>query len=129
MSLKVNRRVPYVPLGKSGLKVSRIILGCLSYGSPEWRKWVLGEEEGIEQIKFAYENGIQTFDTANVSYEPQNKFLTPCKVDEMVVILQRRLGDRTWKSYQAIKSASGGDRSHDQDSPRCFPFAWGRNLG
>jgi hypothetical protein len=117
--------------------VSRIILGCLSYGSPEWRKWVLGEEEGIEQIKFAYvpsnlisdsshnnlrrktlgfsyENGIQTFDTANVSYEPQNKFLTPCKVDEMVVILQRRLGDRTWKSYQAIKSASGGDRSHDQ---------------
>ncbi|KAI9464944.1 Aldo/keto reductase [Lactarius psammicola] len=66
MSLNVNRRVPYVRLGKSGLKVSRIILGCMSYGSPEWQKWVLGEEEGINQIKFAYENGIQTFDTANV---------------------------------------------------------------
>lgn len=65
MSLNVNRRVPYVRLGKSGLKVSRIILGCMSYGNPEWQKWVLGEEEGIEQIKFAYENGIQTFDTAN----------------------------------------------------------------
>ena len=70
----------------------------MSYGTPEWQKWVLGEEEGIAQIKFAcviikfnskknaealfvvlisfppagpirlsYENGIQTFDTANVS--------------------------------------------------------------
>ncbi|KAH9002768.1 Aldo/keto reductase [Lactarius hatsudake] len=66
MSLNVNRRIPYVRLGKSGLKVSRIILGCMSYGNPEWRKWVLGEAEGIEQIKFAYENGIQTFDTADV---------------------------------------------------------------
>ncbi|KAH9033318.1 Aldo/keto reductase [Lactarius hengduanensis] len=66
MSLNVNRRIPYVRLGKSGLKVSRIILGCMSYGNPEWRKWVLGEAEGIEQIKFAYENGIQTFDTADI---------------------------------------------------------------
>jgi len=36
------------------LKVSRIILGCMSYGTPEWQPWVLGEEEGIAQIKFAY---------------------------------------------------------------------------
>jgi hypothetical protein len=34
--------------------VSRIALGCMSYGNPEWRKWMLSEEEGIEQIKFAY---------------------------------------------------------------------------
>ncbi|KAH9975618.1 NADP-dependent oxidoreductase domain-containing protein [Russula compacta] len=66
MSLNVNHRIPYVRLGKSGLRVSRIILGCMSYGTPEWQKWVLGEEEGIAQIKFAYESGIQTFDTANV---------------------------------------------------------------
>jgi len=38
----------------------------MSYGNPEWRKWMLSEEEGIEQIKLAYENGIQTFDTANL---------------------------------------------------------------
>jgi aryl-alcohol dehydrogenase-like predicted oxidoreductase len=43
-----------VRLGKSGLKVSRLILGCMSYGTPEWQPWVLGEEEGIAQIKFAY---------------------------------------------------------------------------
>lgn len=42
-----------VRLGKSGLKVSKIILGCMSYGSPEWQPWLLGEEEGIKHIKFA----------------------------------------------------------------------------
>lgn len=53
-------------LGNSGLKVSKIILGCMSYGSPEWRAWVLPEEEGIKHIKAAYDVGINTFDTANV---------------------------------------------------------------
>ncbi|TFY83901.1 hypothetical protein EWM64_g85 [Hericium alpestre] len=63
---QVARKVPYVRLGNSGLKVSKIILGCMSYGTPEWQPWVLGEEEGIEQIKYAYDAGIQSFDTANV---------------------------------------------------------------
>jgi aryl-alcohol dehydrogenase-like predicted oxidoreductase len=40
-------------LGKSGLKVSKIILGCMSYGSSEWQGWVLNEQEGIEHIKHA----------------------------------------------------------------------------
>ena len=43
-----------VRLGNSGLKVSNIILGCMSYGSPEWQNWVLPEEEAIKHIKFAY---------------------------------------------------------------------------
>ncbi|CAK5277645.1 unnamed protein product [Mycena citricolor] len=55
----------YVRLGNSGLKVSRIILGCMSYGSPEWQKWVLEEEESLKHIKTAYDAGINTFDTAN----------------------------------------------------------------
>lgn len=42
-----------VRLGNSGLKVSRIILGLMSYGSSEWAKWVLDEEEGIAHIKAA----------------------------------------------------------------------------
>ncbi|KAJ7714040.1 NADP-dependent oxidoreductase domain-containing protein, partial [Mycena olivaceomarginata] len=55
-----------VRLGNSGLKVSQIILGCMSYGSSEWRPWTLDEEESIQHIKYAYEAGIQTFDTANM---------------------------------------------------------------
>ncbi|KAF9501764.1 Aldo/keto reductase [Pleurotus eryngii] len=60
------KKMQYVRLGNSGLKVSKIILGCMTYGSPEWQKWVLSEEEGIKHIKFAYDQGIQSFDTANV---------------------------------------------------------------
>ncbi|EPQ56030.1 Aldo/keto reductase [Gloeophyllum trabeum ATCC 11539] len=60
------RRVPYVRLGRSGLKISKIILGCMSYGSSKWQPWVLDEEESLKHIKFAYDRGIQTFDTANV---------------------------------------------------------------
>ncbi|KAI8974170.1 Aldo/keto reductase [Trametes punicea] len=37
----------------------------MSYGSPDWQGWVLGEEEAFKHIKFAYDHGIQTFDTAN----------------------------------------------------------------
>lgn len=38
----------------------------MSYGSTDWAGWVLGEEEGIEHIKAAYDAGINAFDTANV---------------------------------------------------------------
>ncbi|QRV72604.1 aldo/keto reductase family protein [Ceratobasidium sp. AG-Ba] len=64
--MSINEKMQYVRLGQSGLKVSRVILGTMSYGSPEWQGWVLGEEEGIKHIKAAYDLGIQTFDTANV---------------------------------------------------------------
>jgi len=59
------KKIGYVRLGNSGLKVSKIILGCMSYGTPEWQAWVLPEEESIKHIKVAYEAGINTFDTAN----------------------------------------------------------------
>lgn len=59
-------KMSYVRLGNSGLKVSKIILGTMQYGSSQWQEWVIGEEEAIKHIKFAYEAGIQTFDTANV---------------------------------------------------------------
>ncbi|KAJ3557518.1 hypothetical protein NM688_g1432 [Phlebia brevispora] len=62
----VFRLVCTVRLGNSGLKVSKIILGCMSYGAKGWAQWVLDEEEAIKHIKFAYDHGIQTFDTANV---------------------------------------------------------------
>ncbi|KAJ7728963.1 NADP-dependent oxidoreductase domain-containing protein [Mycena maculata] len=60
------KKMQYVRLGTSGLKVSKIILGCMSYGDPNWSgNWVLGEEEASKHIKAAYNAGIQTFDTAN----------------------------------------------------------------
>ncbi|KAG8911337.1 hypothetical protein FRC01_005772 [Tulasnella sp. 417] len=68
MSSNTTSQTPmeYVRLGKSGLKVSKVILGCMSYGSSKWLDWVLDEEEGIEHIKTAYDLGINAFDTADV---------------------------------------------------------------
>lgn len=58
----------YVKLGKSGLDVSRICLGCMSFGDPNtWvHSWVLNEEESRKIIKKAIDLGINFFDTANV---------------------------------------------------------------
>ncbi|KAM5541952.1 hypothetical protein V8D89_004262 [Ganoderma adspersum] len=62
-------------LGNSGLKISKIILGCMSYGDPRWQEWVLPEEEAIKHIKFAYDHGITTFDTANVYSHGQSEVI------------------------------------------------------
>ena len=56
----------YVNLGKSGLKVSRLCLGMMTYGSPKWRKWVLDEEQALPFVKRALDAGINFFDTADV---------------------------------------------------------------
>ncbi|CAE6480094.1 unnamed protein product [Rhizoctonia solani] len=66
MPTQENKKMTYVRLGNSGLKVSRLILGLMSYGSKEWGNWILEEEEAIQHIKTAYEAGIQTFDTADM---------------------------------------------------------------
>ena len=55
----------YINLGKTGLKVSRICLGMMTYGTPKWRDWVLNEEESRPFIQRALEAGINFFDTAN----------------------------------------------------------------
>ncbi|KIP03480.1 hypothetical protein PHLGIDRAFT_110830 [Phlebiopsis gigantea 11061_1 CR5-6] len=60
------KKMKYVRLGNSGLKVSKIILGTMQYGLKGWAAWVLDEEEAVKHIKYAYDAGIQTFDTANV---------------------------------------------------------------
>jgi aryl-alcohol dehydrogenase (NADP+) len=56
----------YVRFGSTGIKVSRLCLGCMTYGSKKWREWVLTEEEGRPFIKAALDAGINFFDTADV---------------------------------------------------------------
>lgn len=57
----------YVNLGHSGLKVSQLCLGCMTYGDPSWRdwEWVRNEAESRPLIKQAVDAGINFFDTAN----------------------------------------------------------------
>ena len=56
----------YVRFGKTGLKVSRLCLGCMTYGSAKWRDWVLDEEASRPFFREAIERGINFFDTDDV---------------------------------------------------------------
>ena len=56
----------YVRLGTTGLKVSRLCLGTMTYGTPNWRPWVLDEATSRPFIKRAVEHGINFFDTADM---------------------------------------------------------------
>jgi aryl-alcohol dehydrogenase-like predicted oxidoreductase len=81
----------YVNFGKTGLKVSRLCLGCMTYGSSKWREWVMDEEASRVSIRQALEAGINFFDTANmysdgVSEEVTGRALRDFgKRDELVV--------------------------------------------
>jgi aryl-alcohol dehydrogenase (NADP+) len=56
----------FVNLGRTGLKVSRLCLGTMTYGSRKWRPWVLDEEESRPFLRRAIELGINFFDTADM---------------------------------------------------------------
>ncbi len=56
----------YVRLGRTGLKVSRLCLGTMTYGSKRWREWVLEEKDSLPFFRRALEMGFNFFDTADV---------------------------------------------------------------
>ena len=56
----------YVRLGNTGMSVSRICLGCMSYGEKRWREWVISGDEAREHFAAALDAGVTFFDTADV---------------------------------------------------------------
>jgi aryl-alcohol dehydrogenase-like predicted oxidoreductase len=83
--------VDYTYLGATGVKVSRICLGCMSYGSPEWRPWVLDEQAAAPFFERAVEAGINFFDTADLYSHGESERVTGrwlreyAKRDEIVI--------------------------------------------
>lgn len=67
----------YQRLGTSGLKVSRVILGCMSFGNPKWEgsPWILPEEEALPLLKKAYDVGINTWETADTYSNGQSEVI------------------------------------------------------
>lgn len=81
----------YVRLGNTGMEVSRICLGTMSYGTPKWREWVLDEAESMPFFRRALELGINFFDSANqysqgVSEEVTGKALKEYARREEIVL-------------------------------------------
>ncbi len=81
----------YTTLGRTGVTVSRLALGCMSYGSPAWRPWVLTEDQAQPFFRRAVEAGINFFDTADmysmgVSEEVTGRALrTYARMEEVVL--------------------------------------------
>jgi aryl-alcohol dehydrogenase-like predicted oxidoreductase len=72
----------YVNLGRTGLKVSRLCLGCMSFGSSKWRSWVLDEDVAKPFFKAAVEAGINFFDTADVYSQGESERVTGTALKE-----------------------------------------------
>ena len=56
----------FTRLGSTGLSVSRLALGCMSYGTPKWRPWVLDANASLPFFRRAFEHGINFLDTADM---------------------------------------------------------------
>lgn len=85
-----------VKLGNSGLKISPILVGCMSFGSKKWQDWVLEDKQEIfEILKHCYDAGLRTFDTADfysngLSERLLGEFLKAYNINrETVVILSK----------------------------------------
>lgn len=63
----------FTRLGNSGLKISKVILGAMSYGTKDWQDWVLNEDEALPLVEHAYKRGINTWDTADVYSHGQSE--------------------------------------------------------
>ena len=98
----------YTRLGDSGLKISKVIAGCMSYGNPQWQDWVLDEETSLPLLEHCYKVGLNTWDTADVysngrSEEIIGKALQKYAIPrEKIVILS--------KCYFGVDSSGGQPR-------------------
>ena len=73
----------YTKLGKTGTTVSRICLGCMSYGDKKWRDWVLTSDEARQHFQVSLESGVNFFDTANVYSQGASEEVTGRWLAEM----------------------------------------------
>jgi 1-deoxyxylulose-5-phosphate synthase len=73
----------YVRYGSTGIKVSRLCFGCMSYGDPAWHEWVLGDEAARPFFRAALEKGINYFDTADLYSHGKSEEVTGRALKDM----------------------------------------------
>lgn len=98
----------YVRFGNTGMKVSRICLGCMSYGDPARDGWALNEEQSRPYIQRALELGINFFDTANVYSNGMSEEVTGralrdfARRDEVVIATKVRFATGNGANNQGL---------------------------
>jgi aryl-alcohol dehydrogenase-like predicted oxidoreductase len=102
----------YVNLGRTGLKVSRLCLGTMSYGSPRWRDWVLDEQASRPFFLKALEAGINFFDTADIYSEGASEEVTGRALKEMARRDELVIATKLYNPMGSAPNSRGLSRKH-----------------
>jgi aryl-alcohol dehydrogenase-like predicted oxidoreductase len=102
----------YTALGSTGLTVSRICLGCMSYGDPQWRSWVLDEAAAQPFFRLALDSGITFFDTANVYSLGMSEEITGRALRSMANMSEIVLATKVFAPMSDRPNMSGLSRKH-----------------
>ncbi len=101
-----------VKFGKTGLQVSKLCLGCMTYGSRKWREWVLEEEASRPFIREALEKGINFFDTADVYSQGASEEIVGRALKEYAKRSEVVIATKVHGAMGASPNAKGLSRKH-----------------
>ena len=102
----------YALLGRTGVTVSRLCLGCMSYGSKEWRPWVLEDEDARPFFRRAVEAGINFFDTADAYSLGRSEEVTGRALREYAVRDEIVIATKVFMSMNDRPNMGGLSRKH-----------------
>ena len=102
----------YARLGSTGLKVSRICLGAMTYGDPAWRSWVLQEDASRPFIQRALEHGINFFDTADMYSDGKSEEVLGRALKDFAPRDQVVVATKVYYEMSADPNARGLSRRH-----------------
>ncbi|MDE2018286.1 MAG: aldo/keto reductase, partial [Hyphomicrobiales bacterium] len=102
----------YVRFGNTGMKVSRLCLGCMTYGSPKWREWVLDEAASRPFVKQALDAGINFFDTADMYSEGASEEVVGRALKDMARREEVVIATKVFNAMGPGPNARGLSRKH-----------------
>ena len=102
----------YTQLGQTGVTVSRLCLGCMSYGSPAWRSWVLDEAASRPFFQRAVECGINFFDTADMYSLGASEEVTGRAVKEFARLEECVVATKVFNPMSDQPNMAGLSRKH-----------------
>ena len=102
----------YTLLGRTGVTVSRLCLGCMSYGDPGWRSWVLNETASGPFFRRAIESGINFFDTADMYSLGVSEEVTGRALKEFANLDECVIATKVFNAMSDAPNMSGLSRKH-----------------
>jgi 1-deoxyxylulose-5-phosphate synthase len=102
----------FTQLGRTGVTVSRICLGCMSYGDPGWRPWVLDDKASRPFFRRAVERGINFFDTADMYSLGVSEEVTGRALKEYARLEECVVATKVFNPMSEAPNMSGLSRKH-----------------